>query len=208
MPWPAGSMSPTVPGPLWDGTMTTTSAPAVDLAGGRRILTAAETLMAAVINAAKRITNNGKDIDEYQVLTERVAYLATEIRAANDLLTFGVKPDGLDPTYGRLGAWAVQSETSGAAGLGAQPYRDNGRDLALLPDDRTVQVGCYDDQAAVVVFDKNGKLDKSFAGTGILQYPHAAPFFKVAVSPDGKRVAASSQSVTDASLVVTLKVGN
>jgi len=127
---------------------------------------------------------------------------------ANDLLTFGVKPDGLDPTYGRLGAWAVQSETSGAAGLGAQPYRDNGRDLAVLPDDRTVQVGCYDDQAAVVVFDKNGKLDKSFAGTGILQYPHAAPFFKVAVSPDGKRVAASSQSVTDASLVVTLKVGN
>jgi hypothetical protein len=126
----------------------------------------------------------------------------------NDLLTFGLKADGLDPTYGRLGAWAVQSETSGAAGLGAQPYRDNGRDLALLPDDRTVQVGCYDDQASVIVFDKNGKLDKSFAGTGILQYPHAAPFFRVAVSPDGKRVAASSQSVTDASLVVTLKVGN
>ena len=130
----------------------------------------------------------------------------------NDLLTFGLNRDGLDPTFGRLGAWAIQSEGKTGAGTGARPFRDNGRDLAILSDDRTVQVGCWDDKAAVFLFDKNGRLDKgSFGGEGYKVYPtHGFPFFKVAVSPDGKRIAASSQSTTadPSSLVVTLKIGN
>jgi len=126
----------------------------------------------------------------------------------NDLVTFGVVRDGVDPTYGRLGAWAVQSEKNGAAGLGTRPFRDNGRDLVVLPDDRTVQVGCYDDFASIFVFDKKGTLDKSFGANGTLQYPHGAPFFKVALSPDGKRVATSAQSLVDTALLVTLKIAN
>lgn len=126
----------------------------------------------------------------------------------NDLLTFGLVRDNLDPRFGRLGAWAIQSERNGAAGLGTRPYRENGRDLVRLPDDRTLHVGCYDDFASLYVFGVDGKLDTSFGNLGHIQYPHAAPFFKVALSPDGKRVAASAQSVTDATLLVTLKVGN
>jgi len=130
----------------------------------------------------------------------------------NDLLTFGVNRDGLDPAFGKFGAWAIQSEGKPGAGTGTRPFRENGRDLVRLPDDRTVQVGCWDDKAAVFLFDKDGKLDKgSFNGEGYNVYAsHAFPFFKAAVSPDGKRVAASAQStsVDPASFVVTLKVGN
>jgi (2S)-methylsuccinyl-CoA dehydrogenase len=68
--------------------VTATTSGAVDLDGGRRILGAAETVMEAVIEAAAHTTNGGKAIDDYQVLTERVAYLATEVRAAQDLLAF------------------------------------------------------------------------------------------------------------------------
>ena len=126
----------------------------------------------------------------------------------NDLVTFGVARDNLDPTYGKLGAFAVQSEKDPAAGKGARPYRETGRDLVVLPDDRTVQVGCYDDFASVFVFTKNGALDATFGAGGRLQYTHAAPFYKVALSPDKKRIAAMAATVTDAALLVTLKVGN
>lgn len=126
----------------------------------------------------------------------------------NDLLSFGLVRDNLDPTFGRLGAWAVQSEQDGTAGLGTRPFRDNGRDLVMLADERTVHVGCYDDFASVFVLSKDGKPDASFGRGGHLQYTHAAPFFKVALSPDGKRLATSAQSVGDATLLVTLKVGN
>lgn len=126
----------------------------------------------------------------------------------NDLLTFGVLRDGVDPTYGRLGAWAIQSEKNGAAGLGTRPFRDNGRDLVVLADDRTVQVGCYDDFASIALFDKKGTLDKSFGTNGVVSYAHGGGLYKVALSADGKRIAASAQSVIDTSLLVTLKIQN
>ena len=44
-----------------------------------------------------------------------------------DLLSFGVKADGLDPTFGKLGAFVWQSEKDKSAGLGAAPYTDRGR---------------------------------------------------------------------------------
>lgn len=66
----------------------TTTLPASDLQSGQQILSAADTVMSAVIEAAKRTTDNGKRIDDYQVLTERVAYLATQLRAAHDLLAY------------------------------------------------------------------------------------------------------------------------
>jgi uncharacterized delta-60 repeat protein len=134
---------------------------------------------------------------------------------ANDLVSFGVKPDGLDTTYGELGSFAWQSEGDKSAGLGATAFMDRGRDLAVLPDDRVVHVGVYDDHASVFVLDKDGKPDPSSGVGGLIEYAYPAGFFKVTVSSDGKHIAATGQSrtqTTDAgveysSVLVTLGVG-
>lgn len=132
-----------------------------------------------------------------------------------DLVSFGVEADGLDATYGKLGSFAFQSEKDKSAGLGAAPFTDRGRDVAVLPDDRVVHVGVYDDYASVFVLDKNGKPDTGSGQGGIIQYSYPGAFFKVAVSADGKQIAATAQSLnqtTDAgaplgSVLATLDVG-
>lgn len=107
-----------------------------------------------------------------------------------DLVSLGLKADALDPTYGKLGAFAWQSEEDKSAGLGNAPHTERGRDIAVLPDDRTVHAGVYDDFASIYVLAPNGKPES------LLEYPFPAAFFRVVVSADGKRIAASSQSVT------------
>jgi hypothetical protein len=132
-----------------------------------------------------------------------------------DLVTFGVKADGLDGTYGRLGTFAWQSEKDKGAGLGAVPHTERGRDLVVLPDDRVVHVGVYDDFGSVFVTDKNGKPDPSSGVNGLIEYSYPAGFFKVTVSPDGKTIATTAQSLNQSgdagmplgSVLATLKVG-
>jgi (2S)-methylsuccinyl-CoA dehydrogenase len=50
------------------------------------ILTAADALFSEVLTGARRQTDGGKALDEHQVLTERVAYIATELRAVRALV--------------------------------------------------------------------------------------------------------------------------
>ncbi|MBX3259221.1 MAG: hypothetical protein KIS78_07370 [Labilithrix sp.] len=133
---------------------------------------------------------------------------------AVDLVSFGVKADGLDTTYGRQGSFAWQSEEDKSAGLGANPFMDRGRDMAVLPDDRLVHVGVYDDYASVFVTDKDGKPDPNVGAGGLLEYSFPTAFFKVTVSPDGKQIAATTQSTnladggtTQRAVLATLKVG-
>ncbi|MDF2694203.1 MAG: hypothetical protein K0S65_2586, partial [Labilithrix sp.] len=134
---------------------------------------------------------------------------------AVDLVSFGVKAEGLDTTFGKLGAFAWQSELDKSAGLGTAPHTERGRDLAVLPDDRLVHVGVYDDYATVFVTDKDGKPDPSSGVDGVLEYSYPAGFFKVAVSADGKTIAATTQSLNQTadagaplgSVLATLKVG-
>jgi uncharacterized delta-60 repeat protein len=120
----------------------------------------------------------------------------------NDLLSFGLTPSGLDPVWGEEGAAVVQSEVDQSvieAGTwdGGRAFRENGRDLLLLADGRTLQVGCYNDFASVVVFGPDGALDESFGTGGKLVFDaanettHTAPFFAVTQSVDG-RIAASA----------------
>jgi (2S)-methylsuccinyl-CoA dehydrogenase len=52
----------------------------------RTILAAAEALANACIEQAVKVTDRGKNIDDHQVLSERVAYAATEARAARELV--------------------------------------------------------------------------------------------------------------------------
>ncbi len=94
--------------------MSTATPTAAGLEGGQRILGAADAVMAAVIEAARRTTDNGKRIDDYQVLTERVAYLATELRAARDLLTYaaGLRESSRPDEVAELKAVAYAAEVA------------------------------------------------------------------------------------------------
>ena len=56
------------------------------LEDARLILEAGSQLLADSVAAAKSLTNNGKQIDDHQVVTERVAYAATEAVAAHEML--------------------------------------------------------------------------------------------------------------------------
>jgi hypothetical protein len=115
----------------------------------------------------------------------------------------------------RVPVIVVQSETDKSAGLGTGPYVDRGRALAVLPDDRVVIAGVYDDYATLFVLDKNGKADPSSGTNGVIEYTFPAGFFNVVVSPDGKQIAATAQSINQSadagaplgSILATLNVG-
>lgn len=121
----------------------------------------------------------------------------------NDLLSFGVMPTGLDAAWREAGVSVVQSEIDQSvieSGTwdGGRAFRENGRDLVLLPDGRTFQVGCYNDYAAVFVMGPDGGLDESVGIGGKLVFDttasatHTAPFFAVTRSADGRIATAAS----------------
>jgi hypothetical protein len=58
-----------------------------------------EALSGAALERAKEITHSGKLIDEHQVLAERVAYAATEARAARELFEHASGRDRIDPLH-------------------------------------------------------------------------------------------------------------
>ena len=67
----------------------------------RTLVDAAQRVVAAAVKHAAQVTQGGALIDDHQVHTERVSYLATQVRAAEDLTAFvervraAGKPDGL-----------------------------------------------------------------------------------------------------------------
>jgi (2S)-methylsuccinyl-CoA dehydrogenase len=66
--------------------MTTTETnPAV---AARTLVDASQGVIDAIVRHASQVTEGGARIDDHQVLTERVAYLATQVRAAQDLVSF------------------------------------------------------------------------------------------------------------------------
>ncbi len=71
------------------------------LAGARRLVDAAAAATENAISAASRLTGGGRAIDDHQVHAERIAQLATEARAAQELLAYveersnAGKPDAL-----------------------------------------------------------------------------------------------------------------
>ena len=60
--------------------------PSPSLDDARALLRAAEELLERALDSARQITAGGSRIDDHQVLTESVAYAATEGRAARELL--------------------------------------------------------------------------------------------------------------------------
>jgi (2S)-methylsuccinyl-CoA dehydrogenase len=70
----------------------TPSLPTLDDA--RPLLEGAEALVAEALGRARAVTDGGKRIDDHQVLAERVAYAATEARAARELLAYAERVRG------------------------------------------------------------------------------------------------------------------
>jgi (2S)-methylsuccinyl-CoA dehydrogenase len=63
-------------------------APAVSLDDARMLLSAGESLLSPALESARALTRKGTAIDDHQVVTERVTYAATELRAAREVLAF------------------------------------------------------------------------------------------------------------------------
>ena len=78
----------------------------VNLDGAERIVTAIEAVVGDALKVASARTAGGKGIDDEQVHVERLAYAATEARAARDLLTYaaGAAVHQPDPTVGAMAA--------------------------------------------------------------------------------------------------------
>lgn len=123
---------------------------------------------------------------------------------APDIVSFKVKGTALDTTYGSNGNTVVQSE-----GLGLKTAEDRGRNVVALPGDRTLHVGFVGGIPSAVVLDAAGKLDTSVSEDGIIALPNdavGAQFFGVAVSPDGKQVALSTNNNKAGARVVVLNL--
>lgn len=75
------------------------SATNVSLNDARSLVEGVEALSGAALERAKEITHSGKLIDEHQVLAERVAYAATEARAARELFEHASGRDRIDPLH-------------------------------------------------------------------------------------------------------------
>ncbi|MEN8160272.1 MAG: acyl-CoA dehydrogenase family protein [Myxococcota bacterium] len=66
--------------------MAATSDASITLDDVRPLLDAGESLLSPALARAKELTKGGRAIDDHQVVTERVAYAATELRAAREVV--------------------------------------------------------------------------------------------------------------------------
>jgi (2S)-methylsuccinyl-CoA dehydrogenase len=74
--------------------MTASDASAATLGDAETLLGAGESLLVPALERARALTKNGAAIDDHQVVAERVAYAATELRAAREALTLAGTGDG------------------------------------------------------------------------------------------------------------------
>jgi len=89
--------------------------PKPTLADGASLVDAAERLVARALEKGREITDGGRHIDDHQVLVERLAYAATETRAARELLAYA---DSL-ASQGRADAIYEVTAAAEAASLAA-----------------------------------------------------------------------------------------
>jgi hypothetical protein len=137
-------------------------------------------------------------------MTSKLGYATTD---GVDLVSFAVKPDGsgLDTGWGQQGTRAIQSEE---LGLGAT--EDRGRDLVVLEDGRSLQVGRFGTSPAIFVVTPDGELDHGSGDKGVISYKPfdttPSHFFAVALSKDGKRLAATTNNHKDGVLLAVLEI--
>jgi uncharacterized delta-60 repeat protein len=123
---------------------------------------------------------------------------------AQDVVTFKVAGTALDTGWGRDGRQAIQSE-----GTGRPTAEDRGRQALTLPGDRVLQVGRFGGIPAAFVLDATGELDPSASEDGIVELPNDtldAQFFGAVLSPDGKRVALTTNNHKAGARLVVLEL--
>ncbi|GIW43521.1 MAG: acyl-CoA dehydrogenase [Candidatus Binatia bacterium] len=77
--------------------MTKHDVPPIELDAVQRLVDAAGAVIENALATARKRTDHGKDIDSDQVHCERLAYAATEVRAARDLLAYAKAARGQTP---------------------------------------------------------------------------------------------------------------
>lgn len=84
------------------------------LSEANRLLSAVRSVLAAGIEQGQRVTSGGKHIDDYQVHVERLAYLATELQAAEALLEGALAMDqaGVQRALAEQIAFVYAAETA------------------------------------------------------------------------------------------------
>ncbi len=132
--------------------------------------------------------------------------LGYETTIAQDIVLFRVSSGtsaGIDTSWANTGTQAVQSE-----GQGFPTNEDRGRHLVVLPDNRTVVAGRFGGVTAAVVFNADGQPDDRVFGDGIIELSDptvSSQFFGIALSPEGNRVALSTNTNDAGARIVVLK---
>ena len=110
--------------------------PLPTLADARVLLEASEALCEIVVERARQVTQGGRAIDAHQVLSERVTYAATEVRAAREL----VEQTAALVDEGRSDSW-LEGVTAAATAELARSLRDR---LAPALDDLGLSEQAFD----------------------------------------------------------------
>jgi len=99
----------------------------LDLSVAEAAESAGRALIEPALDRARTLTDQGKTIDERQVLTERVAYAATEVRAASETLAFvkSLRAEGRSSELLELTAGAAIAELASAARGRLEPLIDD-----------------------------------------------------------------------------------
>lgn len=136
--------------------------------------------------------------------TSTLGYATT---LAQDLVSFRGRGTGatfVDSSWANTGTQAVQSE-----GRGRPTNEDRGRQIVVLPDDRTLHVGRFGGIAAVAVLTADGALDTTEGGDGIIELGHPSidsQFFNAVLSADGSQVALTTNSNDNGARLVVLAI--
>ncbi|MEM1264307.1 MAG: hypothetical protein AAGH76_18045 [Pseudomonadota bacterium] len=132
--------------------------------------------------------------------------LGYESSLQQDVVVFRVSSGtsaGVDTAWANVGTQAIQSE-----GQGFPTNEDRGRHIVVLPDDRSVIAGRFGGNPAAFVLTVDGQLDQRVFGDGIVELPDdtiSSQFFGIALSPDGNRVALSTNTDDAGARLVILK---
>ncbi|MEO0423886.1 MAG: hypothetical protein AAF184_16220 [Pseudomonadota bacterium] len=135
--------------------------------------------------------------------------LGYETSIAQDVVVFRVSSGtstAIDMGYGNMGTVAIQSESQGYP-----TNEDRGRHIVVLPDDRALVAGRYGGNPAAFILTAEGVPDTSVFGDGIIELPNdvvTSQFFGLALSPDGTRVALSTNTNDAGARVVVIKVAS
>lgn len=169
---------------------------------------------ALTVQSNGRIVTTGYGSATAPATNSRFGYAPTQ---APDLVSFAYKADGsaLDTAWGNVGMFIAQSE-----GQVVDRFEERGRDVVALSDDRLVYVGNFATDPAIYVVPPDGAFDPSNEVGQLIRYTplttttnpttqavSTSHFYRVAVSADGKRIAATSNQNVDGVLLAVLKVG-